>query len=255
MKDYCGDGFDAVEECLRKELLVAEETEGDFASLSQKTHECLQVLYTRLLAAVEENFVRIEEVATERFFNVPVGLLSARDTTSAGEGAATLQGEGNEDLSARAMTEGGVESGRDASVRVVHMGEEDERRLDEQLRDLRCRIGMENGVASAAREESGALERELRACQQTLHNLRSAAKAQKENDGGSNGGKHLLPLVKRLFELLHRSTEVQKETVLLDRWGRPGSGTAEAQIHQHQTRAGNVSADALQNLDNILSSG
>ena len=233
MKDYCGDGFDAVEECLRKELLVAEETEGDFASLSQKTHECLQVLYTRLLAAVEENFVRIEEVATERFFNVPVGLLSARDTTSAGEGAATLQGEGNEDLSARAMAEGGVESGRDGSVKVVHMGEEDERRLDEQLRDLRCRIGMENGVASAAREESGALE----------------------NDGGSNGGKHLLPLVKRLFELLHRSTEVQKETVLLDRWGRPGSGTAEAQIHQHQTRAGNVSADALQNLDNILSSG
>ena len=53
MKDYCGDGFDAVEECLRKELLVAE-TEGDFEGLSQKTHECLQVLYTRLLAAVEE---------------------------------------------------------------------------------------------------------------------------------------------------------------------------------------------------------
>lgn len=248
MKDYCGDGFDAVEECLRKELLVAE-TEGDFEGLSQKTHECLQVLYTRLLAAVEENFVRIEEVATERFFNVPAGLLSGAATTA---GAAEEVGHG---LTAPAAEEGGAGAEDGAAVQVVQIGEEDERRLDEQLRDLRCRIGMANGVASAAREESGALERELRACQQTLHSLRSAAKAQKENDGGSNGGKQLLPLVKRLFELLERSNELQKQTALLDRWGRPGSGTAEAQIHQHQTRAGNVSADALQNLDNIMSSG
>ena len=60
-----------LEECLRTELLASGE-EGDFRSV----HECLEVLYSRLLAAVEDSFVRVEEVAKERFFYVPEAQLA-----------------------------------------------------------------------------------------------------------------------------------------------------------------------------------
>ena len=127
VKDYCGDGFDAVEECLRTQLLASGD-EADFRNV----HECIEVLYSRLLAAVEDSFVRVEEVAKDRFFFVPEAHIPG------GTNAAVRRDTAH--ATAAPATDKGDDADQDAVF--VDAGEEEEKRLDEQLRSLRLRIAM-----------------------------------------------------------------------------------------------------------------
>ena len=129
MKDYCGDGFDAVEECLRTQLLASGD-EADFRNV----HECVEVLYSRLLAAVEDSFVRVEEVAKDRFFFVPEAYIPGGANTAVRRDAAHA--------TTAPATDEGDDGEQEQDVAFVDAGEEEEKRLDEQLRNLRLRIAM-----------------------------------------------------------------------------------------------------------------
>ena len=104
---------------------------------------------------------------------------------------------------------------------------------------------------TAAREESEALGAELSACAPALDSLRGASRAEKEN---RSVAENVASLLNHLFGVLKRSENLQEDSMLLERWGRPGADTAQAQIQSHQERAGNVTANALQDLENMITS-
>ena len=112
------------------------------------------------------------------------------------------------------------------------------------------RIPQATGVSSAAREETADLEAELARCHSVVERLRSvAAGSGKENAGAPE---QLISLMKRLQPLLTRSDALKEDIVGDAAAGRPGSDTAEAQIHAHRAHAGHISSDALQALQNLI---
>ena len=124
--DYCGDGFDAVEDCMRGEILAAGGDAGEEALAP--VHACLEGMYARLLADIDETFEVFGAAVHERFLHVPVEMLLP--TTAGGEGASPgTPGEG--------AAAGGAR------------GEADEVELDASLKDLRCRIATVRSSAAA----------------------------------------------------------------------------------------------------------
>ena len=127
VRDYAGDGFDAVEDCMRKEIWAAGGADGD--SALRQVHACLQSVYTRLLGSVDETFEVFGAAVQDRFLHVPAEMLieSGLDARRTLEAQAEAAGRRN---------------GADAADGGVADAVADEAELDERLKDLRCRIAM-----------------------------------------------------------------------------------------------------------------
>ena len=167
VKDYCGDGFDAVEECLRKELLARNAVQNNNSNNGEnnsnddfdKVHQCLEILYSRVQAAVEESFVRFEDVAKEKFLYVPDAAMKLLNSNTIDDNNKNeVQGNGKRKFpyaGAEAVAgshDGGEKNGPDLAENITDdndkqlderedTGEEkDEAQLDKELQELRCRI-------------------------------------------------------------------------------------------------------------------
>lgn len=127
VRDYAGDGFDAVEDCMRKEIWAAGGADGD--SALRQVHACLQSVYMRLLGSVDETFEVFGAAVQDRFLHVPAEML-IESGLNAGR---TLEAHAEA---------AGRRTGADAADGGAADAGADEAELDERLKDLRCRIAM-----------------------------------------------------------------------------------------------------------------
>ena len=113
-----------------------------------------------------------------------------------------------------------------------------------------CTLIQARGVCSAARSEHSSLCHELQSCSSTLKHLNSISQSEQENDTRENASQ-IAAMLKRLQGLVTRIEDEENNENNLNS-GVVARSTGEDMIQAFQRRAGGVSSEALQTLENML---
>ena len=176
--DYCADGFDALEECLKRELPA---DKVPLVALG------VDALFSRLERAAHESLAGFERAAVSECFSLPPSVTEAEGGDAA---AASGSGEG------------------EGAKREVYSAQS-EAELQAELATLRQRIAAVHGACAAKQRKAERVEAELAAYADKGASLHAVAGAGKENFAQlQEDTSAVVQAADKLIPLLERSCEL-----------------------------------------------